>query len=400
MNPTGPYYRCTDLTDPAAVWNTQRNRQDLRLWRILAPPDDEDVDTAVSNLTSRSGQSKNTILTWVMIVKLLENYPRLAAHNEALGLLDFPRLRAIERGLMAVTDTRIITELDHRLTEYLTPTRPSQVLPGPKAIAKFIRNLLKELDPPAAEKESDPERHGIDFSTSGHGEMNINITLPEDQGHEVKETLALMSSQTPQATMLDCLLELIRGELPPRVVHNVYGPAGTPPAYLAGGGWLDDRQAEQWTDRVTDTRDMDAAERETTKAYRPTEGIARAVKGRDGSCRFPADCNIDAKDCELDHVINHADGGETAVHNLQSLCPHHHNVKTGRRMMASMDEDGIVTWTYPDGTTAVTFPQGPLTKENKLFGQTFAQRRAKRIRERRQRNETPKPPGIPEEPPF
>ncbi|MGP6173855.1 hypothetical protein [Corynebacterium sp. A21] len=400
--PIQPYYRSTDPTDPAALWNMQRNRMDLELWTQLAPAMEEDVDTIASQLGNRTGLTKNAVLRWAAIVDLLELYPLIATHNRDLGLLDFPRLKAIENGLIAVTKPEIIAELDRRITTYLTPIRKSQVLPGARAIRALIRKLLAELDPEAAEKESDPRGHGIHFSSDGGGTTRIEMTVPDDQAAEIRKVLAMIAARKKNGTLLGAFLKLIRGELPPRVTFNVYGPVGGKPVYLSGGGWLDDRQSAEWEERVTDVRDMDAAEQEITPAYRPTTGIAQAVKGRDGTCRFP-DCTIAAEHCELDHVINHAAGGATAVENLQSLCGHHHNVKTGRRMTASMDKNGVVTWKYPDGTTVVTFPQGPLTKDNKLFGQTFAQRRAKRIEQRRKSHEAPEPPLTPdfeEEPPF
>lgn len=408
MKPTEPYYRCTDPTDPAAVYNTTRNRTDLAFWRQMAPSEDEDVDTEVARLANRTGHSRSDTLTWVSIVDLLDKYPVLSAHNEALGLLDFRRLRAIERGLIAVTDEEIITEIDRRLTEYLTATRRSQQLPGYKAIANKIRRILAELDPEAAEQESSQRREGIHFSSSGHGETVITVTVSEDKGAEIKEILALLAAEKAtrgeqRATFLGALLDLIRGEAhAPRVTFNVYGPAGGTPEYLDGGGWLDDRQSAEWADRITDIRDMDQAEQETTDAYRPTKAIAAAVRGRDGTCRGPENCDVDARDAQLDHVINHADGGETTVSNLQSLCPRHHNMKTGRRISASMDKDGVVTWTYPDGSTVVTVPNGPLAKANQRFGQTFAQRRNKRIEERRKANRE-NPPTLwddLDEPPF
>lgn len=408
MKPTEPYYRCTDPTDPAAVYNTTRNRADLAFWRQLAPAEDDDVDTAVALLSNRTGQSRYDTLTWVNIVHLLDRYPLLSAHHESLGLLDFRRLRAIERGLFAVTEEGIIAEVDRRLTHYLTATQRNQQLPGYKAIANKIRRILAELDPEAAEQESAQHREGINFSSSGHGDTVITITVAADKGAEIKEILALVAAEKEaknekRASLLSAFLELIRGDAyAPRVTFNVYGSADGTPEYLTGAGWLDDRQSAEWADRITDIRDMDQAATAATEAYRPTKAIAAAVRGRDGTCRGPENCDVDAKDCELDHVLNHADGGETAVTNLQALCPRHHNMKTGRRITASMNKNGEVTWTYPDGSTVVTVPNGPLAKANQRFGQSFAQRRTKRIEERRKVNRE-NPPTLWDglnEPPF
>ena len=59
--------------------------------------------------------------------------------------------------------------------------------------------------------------------------------------------------------------------------------------------------------------------------YRPGARTARAVRSRDGTCRFPG-CGTTARRCQLDHVIRHPDG-PTTVTNLQSLCATHHGFK-------------------------------------------------------------------------
>ncbi|MEX2489025.1 MAG: DUF222 domain-containing protein, partial [Pseudomonadales bacterium] len=53
--------------------------------------------------------------------------------------------------------------------------------------------------------------------------------------------------------------------------------------------------------------------------------IEKAVRIRDqGFCRFPSCCHN--KWIQLHHVIHWADGGETSVHNLVSLCHYHHRL--------------------------------------------------------------------------
>lgn len=358
--------------------------------------------------STRTGQSRYDTLNWVNIVHLLDRNPLLSAHHESLGLLDFRRLRAVERRLFAVTEESIIAEVDRRSTNYLTATQRSQQLPGYKAIANKIRRILAELDPDAAEQENAQHREGLNFSSSGHGETVITLTVAEDKGAEIKEILAMVAAEKEaknekRASLLSAFLELIRGEAyVSRVTFNVYGSADGTPEYLTGAGWLDDRQSAEWADRVTDGRGMDQAATAATEVYRPTKAIAAAVRGRDGTCRGPENCDVDARDCELDHVVNHADGGETTVTNLQSLCPGHHNMKTSRRITASMSKNGEVTWTYPDGSTVVTVPNGPLAKTNQRFGQSFVQRRTKRIEERRKANRQ-NPPTLWDdltEPPF
>jgi len=89
-------------------------------------------------------------------------------------------------------------------------------------------------------------------------------------------------------------------------------------------------------------------------AYRPSARTARAVRSRDGTCRFPG-CGTPAKRCQLDHVERFPDG-PTDVTNLQSLCATHHGFKHHAGWLVEMDEVGVCTWTAPDGREHTTWP--------------------------------------------
>ncbi|SDP72752.1 hypothetical protein SAMN04489867_3638 [Pedococcus dokdonensis] len=88
--------------------------------------------------------------------------------------------------------------------------------------------------------------------------------------------------------------------------------------------------------------------------YRPGARVAKAVRSRDGTCRFPG-CATAARRCQLDHVVRHPDG-PTSVTNLQSLCATHHGFKHHAGWQVEMDALGTCTWTAPDGRTHTTWP--------------------------------------------
>lgn len=90
------------------------------------------------------------------------------------------------------------------------------------------------------------------------------------------------------------------------------------------------------------------------QTYRPGARVARAVRSRDGTCRFPG-CATTARRCQLDHVVRHPDG-PTVVSNLQSLCATHHGFKHHAGWRVEMDPLGVCTWTAPDGRTHTTWP--------------------------------------------
>lgn len=92
--------------------------------------------------------------------------------------------------------------------------------------------------------------------------------------------------------------------------------------------------------------------------YRPGAAQRRFLEVRDRTCRHPG-CRNRAGWADLDHVVPHAEGGETACENLCCLCRRHHRLKTfAPGWIFAMDDDGVLTVTTPSGVTRVTRPPG------------------------------------------
>lgn len=98
-----------------------------------------------------------------------------------------------------------------------------------------------------------------------------------------------------------------------------------------------------------------AASTDSTAAYRPARPIARRVRRRDGSCRFPG-CATPAEQCHLDHVTPWPEG-PTEDDNLVCLCPTHHGFKHHAGWRLTMTPDGVCTWTAPTGRSHRTDPR-------------------------------------------
>ncbi|NHI17717.1 HNH endonuclease signature motif containing protein [Microbacterium excoecariae] len=111
---------------------------------------------------------------------------------------------------------------------------------------------------------------------------------------------------------------------------------------LAGGasGW--DRLL---TDPVTGTV-------LATDRYAPTAAQQRFLRARDQHCRFPG-CRQPARRCDIDHTIDHARGGPTAVTNLACLCKRHHTLKHATGWRVAQGPGGHLAWTPPAGGTTV-----------------------------------------------
>jgi len=67
-------------------------------------------------------------------------------------------------------------------------------------------------------------------------------------------------------------------------------------------------------------------EGEPEPRYRPSAKLARFVRSRDLTCRFPG-CTVPAERCDIDHVIPYPIGG-THAGNLVCECRKHHLLKT------------------------------------------------------------------------
>ena len=92
--------------------------------------------------------------------------------------------------------------------------------------------------------------------------------------------------------------------------------------------------------------------------YRPSAAQRRFLTTRDRTCRHPGCANTTAW-ADLDHVLAHADGGETACENLCCLCRRHHRLKTHAPGWSfTMTDDGVLTVTTPSGVTRITRPPG------------------------------------------
>ncbi|MCH8056388.1 MAG: DUF222 domain-containing protein [Proteobacteria bacterium] len=85
--------------------------------------------------------------------------------------------------------------------------------------------------------------------------------------------------------------------------------------------------------------------------------IRRALKRRDGGCRFPG-CSC-TRFVDAHHIQHWADGGETSMDNLVLLCRSHHRLVHEEGFGLYRGTDGAINFTLPDGTI---IPPGPDTR--------------------------------------
>ncbi|MCC9178482.1 HNH endonuclease signature motif containing protein [Arthrobacter sp. zg-Y750] len=113
------------------------------------------------------------------------------------------------------------------------------------------------------------------------------------------------------------------------------------------------RNATHWTGLV---QDPDTGEILSVGRRRKVPaGLARWLRARDGTCRFPG-CRVSTAVSEIDHTTDWAAGGPTDHGNLSHLCRRHHRFKTLGFWKARQPEPGVMEWTSPSGRVYRTEP--------------------------------------------
>ena len=130
---------------------------------------------------------------------------------------------------------------------------------------------------------------------------------------------------------------------------------------LGRRGWNPDLRGEEaW--RVGAGRAEPLSVGRKTRSIPPA--IRRALQHRDGGCRFP-DCTAH-KYVDAHHIVHWADGGETRLDNLVTLCRHHHRAVHEGGFDVRMGADGEPVFFDPRGRR---IPQAP---ETRFRGNAFA----------------------------
>lgn len=136
------------------------------------------------------------------------------------------------------------------------------------------------------------------------------------------------------------------------------------PALLSGYGAIDECSANKLASRADhwEIVRMDVASGVilAVDRYRPSEAMRRYLTARDQRCRFVG-CSVPAVRCEIDHTVDAAGGGPTAISNLEHLCRSHHTLKHHSGWKVRQLEHGVLEWTTPTGRTRIDRPPGTAT---------------------------------------
>ncbi|WJZ02937.1 HNH endonuclease signature motif containing protein [Corynebacterium freiburgense] len=367
--------------------------------------------------------------------RIVTFFPQVTHIACAEGLISVPMACAMEQVLQdlpADPDARLIHHIEDVLVGALTPTSCNQHLPSPKALAELLKQELKDakvIGQPVARP-----RLCYGSSSTQPGMWTLTAEVDMTAGAMITRHLQAVAN-AKRLTDVEAFIHLLTGEAEATTV-TVFGIGRATPGTtitveaLAGTGMLttdlDTQRIQQLRIKYRNILELAAICRGT---HDPGPILQALVRFRDGHCRYPG-CMVPPEQCDIDHVINFEAGGWTCLSNLQCLCRCHHNMKTDRKLHASITPDGHVAWedTDPDATNpakhlGVTLPEGILAGLTGIpmpprhsgkteaddntnppgrhgmgrFGSTFDQYNA-RVHEQRNQNRTP--PDQPPEAPF
>lgn len=320
-----------------------------------------------------------------------------AIHDAGAGITD-PESRArFEQAALAVAERETVGRAKPIVAVLAARIHPVPLAERHVQAAAQRRVWVRDLDEGMAELVAllpAELAHGIRDRLTQHARALVAATreraadvavaraCPDDESGGaslVPDTIATDSRTTDQIRA-DVLTDLLltaqatspaqTGALPPgaaiRARVQVVIPAATlcgagdEPAELVGFGPISPAIArriaagtEIW-DRVFVSPTTGIVEQ--VDRYRPTPAQRRLLDSRDEHCRFPG-CRRAARDCDLDHTVDAARGGPTALVNLANLCPRHHRLKHATAWSVQQLPHGVLIWTSPTGRVYPDVPR-------------------------------------------
>ncbi|ORB66891.1 HNH endonuclease signature motif containing protein [Mycolicibacterium tusciae] len=222
-----------------------------------------------------------------------------------------------------------------------------------KKIAAMVATVC-ENDPRTAE-----ERRADAVGAWSHGNDHLpcaceSPNCPARQANPAPKSSVVVNVYTDQATVDNAQGAGGQATVPESSAPSTPVSAGT--ALLAGTEVMPTPLLAELLRNGAKLRPLCAPEADPEPGYRPSAGLARFVRARDLTCRFPG-CTASAEFCDIDHVIPYPLGA-THPSNLACLCRKHHLLKTfwTGDWELTLQPDGAAVWTSPTGHTYTTYP--------------------------------------------
>jgi len=321
----------------------------------------------------------------VRVARALENLPAIDAAF-ARGTISYSKVRAMTRVATPANESYLLMIAHHGTASHV------------ERAVRAYRGVLRAEENARASKQH--EERSVTWFDDDDGSLIIRAHLPAESGARVLAAIEAVrvsleraegdgeedfdaesasylpgpAGGPPSARRADALVELAElglsastagktgGDRYQLVVHVNADVLADPEAEgrceLEHGSWLARETALRMGCDASLVRMIDGPGGEALDVGRKTRtippAIRRALTSRDRGCRFPGCTHTRYVDAH--HVQHWADGGETRLGNLVTLCRRHHRlVHEGGFEVRALD-DGAVRFTRPDGRTV---PENP-----------------------------------------
>jgi uncharacterized protein DUF222 len=289
------------------------------------------------------------------------------------GRLGLPAARSIARETVVLDDPEAKSLADTVIAEEAVDLLPGKV----RAMAE---RRVAEIDPDAVERRSRRERADkhLTLNPAGSGMAWLGAYLPAEhaaaaynsvQEHARSVHASGQDTRSVSHIMCDTLVERLTStstDALPAHVSVVMTDAtllglSDDPAHLVGAGPLTAAAARllatsksAWLRRFL-TDPVDGSLTQGDPKRRRFDGSLRDLATtRDQHCRG-IQCASPIVD--IDHIIEHAKGGKTSLHNGQGLSENCHITRDDPRMQVFRDDTtGVISWTTPSGLNYRTLP--------------------------------------------
>ena len=322
---------------------------------------------------------------------LLERFPKLAQVFWD-GDVDYRIITAIDFRTGLITDPEILQVLDAELAE----RAPYWNHLSRDRIAELIDWRVLDVDPEALRisRQRDADRH-IDVHPGNGGTADISGNVRGLDGaafdrrlDELAATVCRDDPRTKRQRRADAVGALSRGQtvmeclcgsadcpagtatMPKAADSVVYVIAeqatvrgeGTRPGYQPGIGAVTADVVSTLARKSHIKTVPQPSDLRAEPQYRPSVPMARFIRCRDLTCRWPG-CSVPAERCDIDHTVPHP-VGPTHPSNCKLYCRTHHLIKTFFSGPDGWREqqmpDGTMLFISPSGRRYITKPQGAL----------------------------------------
>jgi len=260
------------------------------------------------------------------------------------------------------------------------PRAPEQTAPQLRASA---RRAVLAVDPGGAQARHEHARRDrrVQLFPVEDGMAELHALLPAEQAIAIyqrvdsaaRSALDAADARTADQRRADAFVDLLLGtggssavttQVHVTVAATTLAGLDERPGDLAGYGPIPASLARElasgldgdatWRRLLTDPATGTLLDH-GRRTYRPPAALARFVRARDKTCRFPG-CRQPARRCDVDHTVAYP-AGPTSENNLGTLCRHHHRLKHESRWAVEQGPGGELRWTSPTGRRYRTAPE-------------------------------------------